>query len=320
MKSISKSGTLNFIAKYSIYVITLLFMIVCSILNDKFLTGTNLINILRQVTVYAVLAFGQAILLISGNLDLCAGSTCCLAGLMALKMYLATGSLVVAVLAGMICGLVVNTISGCIVAFFRIPAFVATLGMQMAVRGVCYLITNGSMISQTGENWKFLGQGFVFGVIPVSVLIMLLSAVVLWVLMDQTTLGRNFYALGGNREAARACGINLNKNVILAFALSGLFMGLAGVLYTSRANCGVATGAQGYEGQAISATVIGGIGFAGGTGSAWGAILGAVVLGIISNILNLLGVDSYVQQIVNGAIIVLAVGLDTFARSLRTSQ
>ena len=122
MKSISKSGTLNFIAKYSIYVITLLFMIVCSILNDKFLTGTNLINILRQVTVYAVLAFGQAILLISGNLDLCAGSTCCLAGLMALKMYLATGSLVVAVLAGMICGLVVNTISGCIVAFFRIPA------------------------------------------------------------------------------------------------------------------------------------------------------------------------------------------------------
>ena len=320
MKLNSKQGALNFVAKYSIYIITLLFMVVCSCLTDKFLTGSNLVNILRQVTVYAVLAFGQAILLISGNLDLCAGSTCCLTGLIALKAYLATGSLVVAVLVGMITGLIVNTISGCIVAFFRLPPFVATLGMQMAVRGVCYLITNGSMISRTGKNWKFLGQGFVFDVVPVSVLIMLVAAFVLWVLMDQTVLGRNFYALGGNREAARACGINLNKYVILAFALSGLFMGLAGVLYTSRANCGVATGAQGYEGQAISATVIGGIGFAGGTGSAWGAIVGAVVLGIISNMMNLLGVDPYIQQIINGAIIVLAVGLDTFARRLRVSQ
>ena len=154
-----------------------------------------------------------------------------------------------------------------------------------------------------------------FGLLPRGA-----AVVILWVLLDQTVVGRKFYALGGSREAARACGINLKKYVILAYALSGLFIGLAGVLYTSRANCGVATGAQGYEGQAISATVIGGIGFAGGTGSAWGAIVGAVVLGIISNILNLLGVDSYVQQIINGAIIVLAVGLDTFTRSLRVSQ
>ena len=125
---------------------------------------------------------------------------------------------------------------------------------------------------------------------------------------------------GTEVKSIRGGGINLKKYVILADALAGLFSGMAGVPYTSRANCGVATGAQGYEGQAISATVIGGIGFAGGTGSAWGAIVGAVVLGIISNILNLLGVDSYVQQIINGAIIVLAVGLDTFTRSLRVSQ
>ncbi len=320
MKLNSKQKTLNFVAKYSIYIITLLFMIICSFLTDKFLTGTNLVNILRQVTVYAVLAFGQAILLISGNLDLCAGSTCCLTGIIALKAYLATGSLVVAVIVGMVCGLVINTVSGLIIAFFQLPPFVATLGMQMAVRGLCYIVTDGSMISQTGENWKVLGQGFVFDAIPISVIIMLVAAVILWILMDYTVLGRNFYALGGNREASRACGINLKKYVIIAYAISGLFMGLAGVLYTSRANCGVATGAQGYEGQAISATVIGGIGFAGGTGSAWGAIVGAVVLGIISNILNLLGVDSYVQQIINGAIIVLAVGLDTFTRNLRVSQ
>lgn len=176
------------------------------------------------------------------------------------------------------------------------------------------------MISQTGENWKVLGQGFVFVSIPISVIVMLVAALLLWILLDMTVVGRRFYALGGNREAARACGINLKKYVILAYALSGLFIGLGGILYTSRANCGIASGAQGYEGQAISATVIGGIGFAGGTGSAWGAIVGAVVLGIISNILNLLGVDSYVQQIINGFIIVLAVGLDSFTRSLRVAR
>ena len=128
----------NFVAKYSIYVITLLFMIICSFLTDKFLTASNLVNILRQVTVYAVLAFGQAILLISGNLDLCAGSTCCLTGILALKAYLATGSMVVAILVGMVMGLVINTFSGLVIAQFNLPAFVATLGMQMAVRGLCY--------------------------------------------------------------------------------------------------------------------------------------------------------------------------------------
>ena len=211
----------NFVAKYSIYVITLLFMIICSFLTDKFLTASNLVNILRQVTVYAVLAFGQAILLISGNLDLCAGSTCCLTGILALKAYLATGSMVVAILVGMVLGLVINTFSGLVIAQFNLPSFVATLGMQMAVRGLCYIVTGGSMISQTGPNWKTLGQGFVFDVVPISVIVMLIAAVILWVLLDQTVVGRKFYALGGSREAARACGINLKKYVILAYALSG---------------------------------------------------------------------------------------------------
>ena len=320
MKLNSKQKMVNFVAQYSIYVITVVFMIICTFLTDKFLTASNLVNILRQVTVYAVLAFGQAILQISGNLDLCAGSTCCLTGILALKTYLATGSMAAAVAVGMLAGVVINTFSGFVIAQFNLPAFVATLGMQMAVRGMCYIVTGGSMISQTGENWKVLGQGFVFGSIPISVIVMLVAALLLWILLDMTVVGRRFYALGGNREAARACGINLKKYVILAYALSGLFIGLGGILYTSRANCGIASGAQGYEGQAISATVIGGIGFAGGTGSAWGAIVGAVVLGIISNILNLLGVDSYVQQIINGFIIVLAVGLDSFTRSLRVAR
>lgn len=318
---LSRERTINFVAKYSIYVITLLFMIVCAFLNHNFLTGNNLINILRQVTVYAMIGFAQSILIISGNLDLCAGSTCCFAGLIGLFAYQATGeSLLVGCLAAMASGVVINAFSGSVVAFFNLPPFVATLGMQMAIRGLYYIVTGGAMISQTGENFRYLGQGFIFDVVPVSIVVMLVFAVLLWVILDRTVLGRNFYAVGGNREAARACGINLKKYTIYAFLLSGVFVGMSGMLYASRVNAGMPSGAQGYEGQGIAATVIGGIGFAGGTGSAWGAIVGAIVLGIITNILNLLGVDSYVQQIVNGLVIVFAVGLDTFTRGLRTSQ
>lgn len=196
MKLNSKQKMVNFVAQYSIYVITVVFMIICTFLTDKFLTASNLVNILRQVTVYAVLAFGQAILLISGNLDLCAGSTCCLTGILALKTYLATGSMAAAVAVGMLAGVVINTFSGFVIAQFNLPAFVATLGMQMAVRGMCYIVTGGSMISQTGENWKVLGQGFVFGSIPISVIVMLVAALLLWILLDMTVVGRRFYGAG----------------------------------------------------------------------------------------------------------------------------
>ena len=310
----------GFIAQYSIYIITLVFMIICAFLNDRFLTPNNLVNILRQVCVYAMIAFAQSILLISGNLDLCAGSTCCFAGIIGLYAYLWSGSLIVASIAAMICGVVVNIVSGIVIAFFNLPAFVATLGMQMAVRGLCDVVTGGAAITRTGENFRFIGQGFIFGVIPVSIFIMLVAAFILWILLDRTVLGRNLYAVGGSREAARACGINLRKYTMYAFMLAGAFVGMGGLMLASRVNGGLPTGAAGYEGQGISAAVIGGIGFAGGTGSAWGAIVGALVLGIINNVLNLLGVDSYVQQIINGLVIVFAVGLDTYTRKMRISK
>ncbi len=310
----------GFIAKNSIYLITVVFMIVCAFLNDRFLSSTNLINILRQICVYAMIAFAQSVLLISGNLDLAAGSTTCFTGIVGLYAYIWSGSLIVASIAAMACGVVINMVSGVIVAYFKLPAFVATLGMQMAIRGLGYVVTNGTTISKTGENFRYIGQGFIADIVPVSIIIMLVAGFVLWLILDRTVLGRNLYAVGGNREAARACGINLEKHTMYAFIVAGVFTGMAGLMYASRVNAGVPTGALGYEGQGIAAAVIGGIGFAGGSGSAWGAIVGAVVLGLINNILNLLGVDSYIQQIINGMVIVLAVGLDTYTRQLRVSQ
>lgn len=320
MNLLKKDNAVQLLARYSIFLITVVFMIICSFLNSNFLTAGNLTNILRQITVYAVMAFGQTILIISGNIDLAAGSTCCFSGLIGLDVYVATSSFLLAILAAMLSGALVNLVSGLVVTIFNLPAFVATLGMQMAVRGLCYLVTGGGYISNTGENFRFLGQGYVLGFIPLPVLIMLVSGVILWFLMERTVVGRRFFAMGGNREAARAAGIDPKKYTILAFFLSGLFIGLGGILFTSRANVGQPGAATGYEGQAISATVIGGIGFAGGSGSAWGALLGAIVIGIMNNILNLLGVDSYIQQIVSGIIIVFAVGLDTYSRARRVSK
>ena len=319
MAKINSKQAVNFVTQYSIYVITLVFMIICAFINDRFLTVDNIINILRQVSVYALLAFAESVCIISGNLDLAAASTLVFAGCLSIFVYVGTGSMVLAVIVAILIGVVINLISGIIVAYFNIPPFVATLGMQMSVRGAVYLLTDGMTISNTGENFKALGQGYV-GPIPNPVIIMMVCAVIFWVILDKTRLGRNFYAVGGNPEAARASGINLRKYTILTYLVAGAFTGLAGIVYCSRINAGTPAGAQGYEGQGIAAAVIGGIGFAGGTGNAWGAVVGAVVIGIINNILNLMGVNSYMQQVVNGLVIVLAVGLDTFTRSKRTSS
>ncbi|EEQ60693.1 putative ribose transport system permease protein RbsC [Clostridiales bacterium 1_7_47FAA] len=318
MGKTSSKQAINFVTRYSIYFITLIFMVICTCMNDRFLTVENIINILRQISVYALLAFAESVCIISGNLDLAAASTLVFSGCMSIFVYTATESLLLAVLVAVLVGVIINTVSGIIVAYFNIPPFVATLGMQMSVRGAVYMLTGGMTITETGENFKVIGQGYV-GPVPNPVLIMLLCAVVFWVLLDRTRLGRNFYAVGGNREAARASGISLRKYTIYAYMVAGAFTGLAGIVYCSRINAGTPAGAQGYEGLGIAAAVIGGIGFAGGTGNAWGAVIGAVVIGIINNILNLMGVNSYMQQVINGLVIILAVGLDTFTRSKHTS-
>lgn len=314
-----KTRVLEFMAKYSIYCILALMMIVCAFLNDKFLTMTNLTNILRQICVYALLAFGESILLISGNIDLAAGSTVAFVSCASVLSYNQTGSLLIAIIVGIVLGALVNLVSGLFTVYFRIPGFIATLGMQSAVRGLALLITGGINITEIDKGFKVLGQGEIGG-LPISILVMFACAFLLWVLLERTKLGRSFYAIGGNKEAARASGININRSVLLSFVLSGCFIGLASVVYASRINAGMPTSAVGYESTGLTSAIIGGVGFSGGTGSAWGIIIGALVLGIINNILNLLGIASYTQNIIYGLLIIIAVGLDTLTRSQRVSR
>lgn len=307
------------ISQFGIVVVLLVLIIISSILSENFLTVSNMLNIARQTCVISLVAFAEATLIISGMIDLSAGSCLCLTGILAIPVYVSTESIPLAMLAAVLSAMALYAVCGVLVAWFDVPPFVATLAMMGAARGAAKLYTGGATITNTGEYFKLMGQGYI-GNIPIPVFVMLIAAFALWVILSKTCFGRNLYAIGGNAEAARASGINVKMYRIYAFMLSGIFVGLAGYMLTSRMNSGVPTAGNGYEGQGISAAIIGGVGFSGGTGNAWGVLAGAIVMGIISNILNLTRVDSYVQEIINGVIIVLAVILDiqTKKRSMKS--
>ena len=299
----------NLRSKYGILLVLLLLVVVSSIISPYFLTLNNLLNVSRQVCVVALLAFAETVLIVSGSIDLSAGSTMCLAGVMAIPAYVATGSIPLSILFAIFCAMICNVISGLMVSKFGLPAFLATLAMMMIARGAILVYTGGVTLTRTGENFALMGQGYV-GPIPIPILVMLAATVFLWIVLTRTRFGRNLFAVGGNPDAAEASGIPVRRYRLYSFLFAAMFVGLAGFMFTSRLNTGNPNSGTGYEGNAISAAIIGGVGFTGGTGSAWGVLVGALIMGVISNILNLMKVDSYVQQIINGAIILVAVILD----------
>lgn len=297
-----------FMRKYSIFVILAIVFVVCSFLSPNFLSAKNISNVSKQIAITTIVAFGQTLLIISGMLDLAVGSTLALAGLTAVFFYKATGLLVTSLFVGMAVGFVVNLISGLAVTRFRVPPFISTLGMLTAVRGVALLSTNGQNIYQI-DRFVIWGQTELLG-IPTPVWFMVAIGIFTWYLLNHTRFGRYLYAIGGNEEAARASGIQINTVKMKAFLISGLFTGLAGVLFMARVNAGLPNSGIGFELDTLSVTVIGGTSITGGIGSAAGTLAGSFIIGFLSNIMNLTAVPSYVQQIVRGAIIVVAVAYD----------
>jgi inositol transport system permease protein len=297
-----------FMRKYSIFVILAMVFIVCSFLSPNFLSAKNISNVSKQIAITTIVAFGQTLLIISGMLDLAVGSTLALSGLTAVFFYKATGLLVTSLFIGMAVGFVVNLISGLAVTRFKVPPFISTLGMLTAVRGVALLSTNGQNIYQI-DRFVIWGQTDLLG-IPTPVWFMIGIGLFTWYLLNHTRFGRYLYAIGGNEEAARASGIRINSVKMKAFLISGLFTGLAGVLFMARVNAGLPNSGIGFELDTLSVTVIGGTSITGGIGSAAGTLAGSFIIGFLSNIMNLTAVPSYIQQIVRGAIIVVAVAYD----------
>jgi len=304
--------------KYSIFMVLFVLFFICSMANPNFLTPNNLTNIMRQLAVTTILAFGQTMLIISGMLDLSQGSVLALSGVFAISAYKATGSLIIAVIVGIVTGMVCNILNAVMISTFKAPPFIATLAMLTMARGVALLFTKGQNILQLGD-FVIFGQGSV-GIVPIPIIFLIVVAIITWYILRHTRFGRSLYAVGGNEEASVASGINVHKVKYTAFIINGIFVGLAGVLFMSRVNAGLPNGAIGYEFTALTAAIIGGTSFSGGVGTAVGTLAGAFIVGFLDNIMNLTSVDSYMQQIVRGAIIALAVIYDIYSKNRRAKR
>ncbi len=282
------------------------------IATPAFLTIPNLINIGVQAAVVAILAFGMTFVIVTAGIDLSVGSVAAL-GAMVSAYSFTTLNLpgILTVLIGLGVGALSGAVSGVAIAYGKLPAFIATLAMMSIARGFTLVISNGTPI-KTSEAVNMLG-GDLFG-IPSPIFAMALAGIVCWFVLSRTVLGRSMYAIGGNEDAARLSGIPVKKVLVAVYALAGLFSGLAGLVLAGRLSSAGPQAGQGYELDAIAAVVIGGASLAGGSGRATGTLIGAILLAVIRNGLNILNVSSFWQQVVIGCVIALAVGFDVFRR------
>lgn len=307
----------NVVRKYSIFAILVIMLIISSFLNENFFTVANLTNIMRQISVTTILAFGETMLIIAGLIDLSSGAVLALAGVISVYVFKITGSLPLAFCIGVLIGVLCNIVSGVFVSAYKMPPFIATLALTQIARGAALLFTRGQNIYQI-DKYTLFGQGSLL-YIPIPIIFMILMLVLTWYILNHTRFGRSLYAIGGNAEAANASGIKVSNVKFICFVINGVLVGLAGVLFMSRVNAGLPNAAAGYEFEAMTATIIGGTSFSGGIGTATGTLAGAFIVGFLNNIMNLLGINSYLQQIIRGLIIALAVIMDTVAKNKRLS-
>ena len=299
--------------KWGILIVLIIMAVICAIMNPIFIKPTNITNIFKQVVVVGIIACGENLVMLTGDIDLAPGSVVALSGVYAASIVTVTGSPALAIFVGVLAGAICGFISGAGTVAFGIPSFIMTLAMQSIVRGMALIFTNGVPISNLGD-LTVIGQASV-GPIPIPIFIFIAIVLITAFITNKTRTGRYLYAVGGNRAAAKASGINDKKVRLLAFVWAGITAGLAGVILAARSNSGQAVAGEGYEFDAVTAVVIGGTSMSGGVGKISGTFFGALLVGVLENIMNLQGVSSYYQQIVKGAIIAIAVIVDVKVRA-----
>jgi ribose transport system permease protein len=306
--------------KFQSLIALFILCVLISLLSDKFLTVNNGWNVLRQISVNIVISVGMTLVVLTAGIDLSVGSVLALSGAItagllkngisipALNLFIGF-SLLGAVLAGLIIGSLSGFFSGFTITRFKIPPFVATLAMLTIARGLTMLYTEGFPISELGENFAFFGTGWFLG-IPVPVWISGLVILITVLMTQKTRLGRYIYAIGGNENAARLSGININQVKIFVYSVAGMLAAVGGILVTSRLDSAQPNAGISYELDAIAAVVIGGTSLSGGKGTIMGTVLGAVIIGVLNNGLVLLDVSPFWQQVVKGMVILVAVIID----------
>ncbi len=300
----------EFLLKYMMTIVLIVIVIAMSIARPEFLSSDNILNVLRQIAVNAVLAFGMTFVIITGGIDLSVGSILAVSGVFAAGFMKNGMPIFPSCIIGILLAGLLGFINGLTISKFKVPPFVITLAMMTIGRGIAYVYTDGRPIVDLNENFLVLGRGRFLDLIPWPIIVMLLVMGATALLLNKTKYGRYVYALGGNEEAARVSGININKIKTIVYTVNGLLAGLAGVVLASRINSGQPQAGVSYELDAIAAVVIGGTSLSGGVGTIQGTLLGALIIGVINNSLNLLGVNQYYQMIVKGLVIALAVIVD----------
>jgi ribose transport system permease protein len=294
----------------------LVLCLVLWILTPHFLTVSNLLNVAQQTTIVAIIAVGMTFVIITAGIDLSVGSVLAVAGVVMATMLQKGVPLVLALLVGLGTGLLGGVLNGLLITMGKLPPFIATLGMMSMARGAALVFTEGRPVSGFSDAFRWIAVGEIWH-IPVPVLVMLLVYALAHFVLTRTKLGRYTYAIGGNEEAAILSGVNVKLYKTLVYGLCGMLSGLAAIILTARLNSAQPIAGMMYELDAIAATVIGGTSLTGGEGTVMGTLIGALIIGVLRNGLNLLDISSFVQQIVIGAVIVVAVLLDMALKASR---
>ena len=281
-----------------------------SVFGNNFLTQTNVVNLLQTCATNCYLAIGVQMAIILAGIDLTGGALAALTGVVCVMTFENAGLPIwMGIVVGVLIGIVVGMANGIIITYTGIHPFVVTLAMQSICRGAAYLLANGSPVTTTNRSFSAFGSGSL-GVVPLPVVYMMIFLILDFFLLNKTRTGRHIYAVGGNETSARFSGININKIKILVWTISGAMAGFCGVVLAARLSSGQPSTGEGYETDAIAAAVLGGTSFFGGTGTVGGLIIGVLIIGLISNGLNLMHVNSYWQYVLKGVIIIAAVYVD----------
>ena len=311
----NKKKLINQINIYRSVLILLGICVFATILSPSFLSVTNLFNVFKQITVAGIAGCGMTFVILTGGIDLSVGSILGLSGVLASGVLASTGNTAVAVAVSLTVGIACGAVNGFFVSVCGIPPFISTLGMMTLLRGVILVYTKGSPIPIKSDAYKFFGKGSIAG-IPVPVIILIIVFLLAHYILTQTSYGRSVYAVGGNREAARLSGIRVKTSEFLVYTLNGLMCGMAGLILTARLGSAQSTSGTGIEMDAIAAVILGGTSLSGGVGFVLPTVVGAMIMGIIDNILTLMNVNPHATNIVKGAVILIAVLVDKKVKDL----
>ena len=312
----------HYLLKFQSVIALLVICIILSFLSDRFLTGENAWNVMRQISVNVVISVGMTLVILTGGIDLSVGSVLALAGAVTagmlkfgaeftdMNLYIGF-TLLGALVGGTLVGTILGWFNGFTITRFKVPPFVATLAMLTIARGLTMLWTGGFPITNLGENMAFLGTGWFFG-IPMPVWISAMTVTAAIFLTNKTALGRHIYAIGGNETAARLSGIKIKKVKVIVYSIAGALAGIGGIIVTSRLDSAQPNAGLSFELDSIAAVVIGGTSLSGGKGTIMGTVQGALIIGILNNGLVLLNVSPFWQQVIKGLVILLAVVIEKF--------